>query len=216
MIHDLSLSPSALNLYLGELRSVEHQSDPMRFRKNLERCSMLIGYEISKHLHYSEEEVETPLGIADIKTLGTQPVIASIMRAGLPMHQGLLEVFDRAGNAFVSAYRKHHKDGTFTIKVEYVSCPTMENRPLILVDPMIATGSSIIKTLEALKPYGQPGEVYIASIIASREGLEYVDRLLPEAQIYVGGIDEELTARAYIVPGLGDAGDLAYGPKIQE
>lgn len=216
MIYDLSKKSSILNCYLGELRSVEQQSDNMRFRKNLERCSSLIGYEISKKLKYQKEEVETPLGIANGKKLDKQPVIASIMRAGLPMHQGMLELFDRAGNAFISAYRKHHKDGTFDIKVEYVSCPTMQGRPLILVDPMLATGSSVIKTLEALQTYGQPSEVYVASIIASREGLEYVSRLLPDAQIFVGVIDEELTAKAYIVPGLGDAGDLAYGPKIQE
>ncbi|MBP6184572.1 MAG: uracil phosphoribosyltransferase [Saprospiraceae bacterium] len=216
MIHILSEQSSILNSIIGELRCVQQQADPMRFRTNLERVGELMAYEISKTLSYNMKEVETPLGIAEAPILEAEIVLGCILRAGLPYHQGMLRMFDKAGNAFVSAYRKHHKDGTFDIKVEYISCPVLEEKILILADPMIATGSSVVKSIEGMLAYGKPKEIHIAGIIASQEGLEYVRRMLPEAKIWVGALDEELTAKAYIVPGLGDAGDLAFGAKIQE
>ncbi len=205
-----------MNSIIGELRCVHQQSDPLRFRTNLERVGELMAYEISKTLDYNIKEVETPLGIAEASDLATEIVLGCILRAGLPYHQGMLRMFDKAGNAFVSAYRKHHKDGTFDIKVEYISCPSLEGKTLVLADPMIATGSSVVKSIEGMLAYGKPAQIHIAGIIASQEGLEYVRRMLPEAVIWVGALDEELTAKAFIVPGLGDAGDLAFGAKIQE
>jgi len=216
MIQHLTKSPSIISNIISDLRCVKHQTNPFVFRHNLERFGFLAGYEVSKVLDYTSEDVETSLGVAKADKLDTHIVVASILRAGLPMHQGLLNAFEYAGNAFVSAYRKHSKDGNFDIHVEYVSCPSLDGCTLILADPMLATGSSMIKSLEALKPNGTPKEIHIVTAIAAREGLDYVRRLMPKAHIWVGAIDEELTAKAYIVPGLGDAGDLAFGPKLQE
>ena len=175
-----------------------------------------MAYEISKKLQYTEKAVETPLGIAQINLLDQKLVLATILRAGLPLHQGLLNYFDYADNAFVSAYRKHHKDGTFEIHVEYVSCPSIEDSVLIIVDPMLATGASMSLAVQALQEYGIPKEIHFATAIASSYGLEHIQRLFPEASIWIGALDEELTAKSYIVPGLGDAGDLSYGLKLQE
>jgi uracil phosphoribosyltransferase len=216
MIHNFSEQPNILNTMIGELRCVKLQADPIRFRTNLERIGEIMAYEISKTLAYRTVEVETPLGIASSSEPESEVVLSCILRAGLPLHQGMLRIFDRAENAFVSAYRKHHKDGTFDIKVEYVSCPSLEGKVLILADPMLATGSSVVKTLESLTRFGKPASIHIAVAIAAQEGLEYVRRLVPEARCWIGALDEELTAKAFIVPGLGDAGDLAYGTKIQE
>jgi uracil phosphoribosyltransferase len=198
------------------MRDVNTQTDRMRFRRNMERIGEIMAYEISKILPYSMQEVETPLGIADIMLPTEQPVIASILRAGLPLHEGVLNVFDRADNAFVSAYRKHHKDGTFEINVEYLSCPPLQNRVLIIVDPMLATGASMEISVKRLLENGQPRQIHIVTAIASASGIAYIQRMLPKAHLWVGAIDEELTAKSYIVPGLGDAGDLAFGEKMQD
>lgn len=216
MIFNLNKHNTIANHYVAELRDVQIQQDRMRFRRNLERVGEILAYEISRVLDYVPHEVETPLGISNTYTLAGQPVIGTILRAGLPFHQGFLNVFDKADNAFISAYRKHSKDGTFKIKLEYVAAPTIEGRDLILVDPMLATGASMIATLKELKEAGTPKSIHIATVIATEEAIEYVQRLFPEAHIWTGAIDEELTAKSYIVPGLGDAGDLAYGDKLRD
>lgn len=187
----------------------------MRFRRNLERIGEIFAYEISKTLPYVSRDVTTPLGIANMQVLREQPVVGTILRAGLPLHQGVLNYFDRADNAFISAYRKHHKDGTFDIKLEYVSCPSLENRVLILADPMLATGSSMVMTAKAIRERGNPSHTHIVAAVASTYGVEFVKSHLPEnVTIWCAAIDDELTAQSYIVPGLGDAGDLAYGTKL--
>ncbi len=216
MIFNLNEKDTLANRFIAEIRSVEIQGDRLRFRRNLERIGELLGYEISKTLEYEEVEVETPLGIATTSVPKSRVVLATILRAGLPLHQGLLNMFDDADNAFVSAYRRHHKDGSFEIKLEYVSCPPIEGSVLILADPMIATGASIVTTLQELSTYGEPHAVHVATAIAAAPGIEYIQRYYPKANIWVGAIDEELTAKSYIVPGLGDAGDLSFGSKVQE
>ncbi len=215
MIVNLSQQHSLISTWVGELRDTEIQNDRMRFRRNLERIGEVAAYEISKLLPFVEKEVQTPLGIATAKVLKEQPVLATILRAGLPLHQGLLNYFDQADNAFISAYRKHEKDGSFTISLDYVSCPELENRVLIISDPMLATGSSLVKTIHFLKAEGRPREIHIVAAIACTVGIEYVIREEPSITIWCGDIDDELTAKGYIVPGLGDAGDLAFGVKIQ-
>ena len=215
MIINLSKDHSLISNWIAELRDVEQQNDRMRFRRNLERIGEIAAYEISKLLPSIKAEVQTPLGIANCKILKQQPVLATILRAGLPLHQGLLNYFDKADNAFVSAYRKHDNEGSFEINLEYISCPEMEDRILIVSDPMLATGASLIKTVQYLKDEGQPAGIHIVVAIACTVGLEYVRREIPKATIWCGDIDDELTAKGYIVPGLGDAGDLAYGTKIQ-
>ena len=216
MITNLSEKYSLLNDWLGELRNVEVQTDRMRFRRNLERVGEIMAYEISKVLKWQESEIQTPLGIHNNKVLTEQPVISTILRAGLPFHQGLLNYFDKADNAFISAYRKHHRDGTFTISLEYLSCPSIEDRVLIVCDPMIATGASLVASLHSLLRLGTPSEIHIVSAIAATVGLDYVvQEFGDKPYIWCGDIDDELTAKGYIVPGLGDAGDLAYGPKSQ-
>lgn len=216
MNHNLSTKNSVINKFVFELRDVIIQNDRMRFRKNLERMGMLIAYEISKTLTYKEEKVETPLGVADVLLPADKVVLMSILRAGLPMHNGFLEVFDEADNGFISAYRSHHKDGSFDIRLQYATCPTLTNAVLILIDPMLATGSSIEKSLEHIKDYGQWKSLHIVTAIASLQGLEHINRLYPHAHVWMGALDDELTAKSYIVPGLGDAGDLAFGKKLQE
>lgn len=215
MVINLSEQHSLISNWISELRDVEVQNDRMRFRRNLERIGEAIAYEISKVLPFTEKEVTTPLGTAESKVLREQPVLATILRAGLPLHQGLLNFFDKADNAFISAYRKHHKDGTFEINLEYISCPDLENRVLIISDPMLATGSSLVKTIHYLKEEGPPKEIHIVAAIACTVGIEYVKREQPAVTIWCGDIDDELTAKGYIVPGLGDAGDLAFGTKMQ-
>ncbi len=215
MVHNLSKEHSLVSNWISELRSTEVQQDRMRFRRNLERIAEVIGYEISKKLEWESKEVTTPMGIAESKVLKEQPVLATILRAGLAMHNGLLNYFDRADNAFLSAYRKHHPDGSFEISLEYMSCPEIENRVIIISDPMLATGSSLVKALHYLREEGNIKELHIVCAIACTLGIEYVQRHEPKAIIWCGDIDEELTAKGYIVPGLGDAGDLAYGSKLQ-
>ncbi|MFN8319728.1 MAG: uracil phosphoribosyltransferase [Saprospiraceae bacterium] len=216
MIHNLSSHKSILNKFLYEMRSVEKQKDSMRFRTNMERMGEIMAYEISKHLNYSMTTVETPLGEANIELPNDSIVMASILRAGLPLHQGFLRIFDDVENGFISAYRSHHKDGTFDIKLEYITCPNIDGKILILLDPMLATGASIHKTLEYLEEYGKPKQVHVVSVIASSQGVNHIQRFFPHAQIWTGAIDDELTAKSYIVPGLGDAGDLCFGIKLQE
>ncbi len=217
MIYNLSKHNSIVNHFLAELRDVNIQQDRLRFRRNLERIGEVIAYNISEYLEYEEAEIETPLGIANTFLLKQQPVLATILRAGLPFHQGFLNIFDRADNAFISAYRRHSKDGSFKIKLEYVAAPNLEGKTLILADPMLATGASMVATLKSLiEEVGQPKVIYIATVIAAQEGIDYVQRMFPDAQIWAGAIDEELTAKSYIVPGLGDAGDLAFGDKLRD
>lgn len=215
MVINLSENHSLVSNWVGELRNVEIQSDRMRFRRNLERIAEVAAYEISKELPWEEKEIQTPLGIANCKSLIDQPVLATILRAGLPMHNGMLNFFDRADNAFVSAYRKHHHDGTYDINLEYMSCPSMVDRIVIITDPMLATGSSLVKTIQYIKNDGLPAQIHFVAAIACTVGIEYVLREVPELKIWCGEIDDELTAKGYIVPGLGDAGDLAFGTKIQ-
>ncbi len=216
MITNLSEGNSIANKFIAELRDVTIQKDRMRFRKNMKRLGEILAYEISKTFSFEEKDVETPLGIAKVNLPMEHVVLATILRAGLPMHEGMLEIFDTASNAFISAFRQHHKDGTFDINFGYISCPRIEGTTLILSDPMIASGASITKSLEHLLEHGEPAVVHVAALIASVEGIDTVKRLYPKAKIWVGAIDEELTAKSYIVPGLGDAGDLAYGTKLQE
>ena len=216
MIFNLSETPSIANRFVAELRDHRIQKDRMRFRRNLERLGEVLGYELSKTLEYSTQEVETPLGIANCELPQQEIVLGTILRAGLPMHQGLLNYFDQAGNAFISAYRKHDKGGNFEISLEYVTCPPLDNTILILSDPMLATGASMSMTIDALKTYGTPAQLHIVTAIASSVGVNYIRRMHPNATIWVGAVDEELTAKSYIVPGLGDAGDLSYGAKLQE
>lgn len=216
MVFDFSVNPSILNNYISELRDVTVQQDKMRFRTNLERISEIMAYEISKKLNFEDKEVQTPLGVAKCSVMNSSIVIGSILRAGLPMHNGFLKIFDKGENAFISAYRSHHKDGTFDIRLEYMTCPHLSKKVFILVDPMLATGSSIEKTLIQIKEYGKPAQIHVATAIASTQGISHLRRLFPKVYIWAGAIDEELTAKSYIVPGLGDAGDLAFGSKLQD
>ena len=215
MVINLSKEHSLVSNWVAELRDVEIQKDRMRFRRNLERIGEVAAFEISKLLPYVEQEIQTPLGIAICEILQEQPILTTILRAGLALHQGLLSYFDKADNAFVSAYRKHDKDGSFEIMLEYLSCPEIDDRILIISDPMLATGSSLVKTIQYLKDEGRPKAIHVVTAIACTVGIEYLRREVPEAIVWCGAIDDELTAKGYIVPGLGDAGDLAYGAKIQ-
>ena len=211
----LNLENSLVNVFISELRDSTIQKDRMRFRRNLERLGEIMAYEISKELIYEIRDIVTPLGIAPTPVLKDQPVIATILRAGLPVHQGMLNYFDNAENAFVSAYRKHHKDNSFEIKVEYMSSPDLNDKVLILCDPMLATGQSMLLAYKALLQRGKPKHIHVVGLIASTVGLDYVKSHFPEnTSFWMGAVDEELTVKSYIVPGLGDAGDLAFGVKI--
>jgi len=214
MVHDFSNTHSIFSTFLGELRDKEIQKDPMRFRRNLERISEIMGYELSKKLEFEIKDVETPLGVAPTAVLKEQPVIATILRAGLGMHMGLLNYFDRAESSFVSAYRKHTTAEDFEIHVEYMASPKIDNKVLIINDPMLASGGSMALVYKALLKQGKPSRVIVVAAIASAQSLEYLKKHLPDTtEYFIGAIDKELTAQSYIVPGLGDAGDLAYGVK---
>ena len=215
MVINLSKEHSLVSNWVAELRDVNVQGDRMRFRRNLERIGEIAAFEISKRMPYVEKEIQTPLGTAVCEVLEEQPVLTTILRAGLALHQGLLNFFDKADNAFVSAYRRHHQDGSFDIALEYLSCPEIDDRILIISDPMLATGSSLVKTIQYLKEEGSPRAFHIVTAIACTLGIEHLRREVPEAIVWCGAIDDELTAKGYIVPGLGDAGDLSYGAKIQ-
>ena len=214
-VHNLSLQNSVFSQFMSEIRDVDIQTDSLRFRRNLERTGEIMAYEISKTLAYVTQPVTTPLGVCDCSVLAEQPVLATILRAGLPLHRGLLNFFDRAENTFISAYRIHHDDDdAFDVEVEYLASPDLEGKTVILCDPMLATGSSMVLAYKALLERGTPGRIHVATVIASEQGIRFVQENMPaETTIWTGAIDLELTPRAYIVPGLGDAGDLAYGDK---
>jgi uracil phosphoribosyltransferase len=214
MIFDLSKTNSIANVFIAELRDINVQKDPMRFRKNMERLGECFAYELSKTLKYKDTETQTQLGIAHTKELLSQPVIGTILRAGLPLHAGMLNVFDHAESAFVTAFRKAHSSGTFVIEMEYISSPDLSGKTLIMTDPMLATGLSMVLCCKELMGRYKIRELHIVCAIASTVGIRYVQANLPHAKLWVGAIDEEMTSKSYIVPGLGDAGDLAYGVKI--
>ncbi|MDR0510336.1 MAG: uracil phosphoribosyltransferase [Rikenellaceae bacterium] len=217
MITILNREKTLLNSFIAELRDAAVQRDRMRFRRNLERVGEVMAYELSKTLDYADTTVETPLGEAEVALPTDEVVVVSILRAGIPFHQGFLNYFDRAENGFVSAYRKYGKDGTFTVKVEYISCCDLTDKTLILVDPMLATGASLVLTYNALVEHnGKPRRTHVAAIVASEEGVEYTRKHMPKqsTHIWCGAVDQELTVRSYIVPGIGDAGDLAFGEKL--
>ena len=217
MVHILGQENTILNKFIAQIRDCRIQLDSMRFRRNVERVGEIMSYEISKTLNYQAQTVETPLGEAEMSLISDKVVIATVLRAGLPLQQGFLNYFDDAECAFVSAYRKNKKDGTFKINVEYVSCGDLEGKILILVDPMLATGQSLRMTYETLVAHGgEPLHTHIASVIASEQGVEYAQQHLPAGKttLWLGAVDAELTSKAYIVPGIGDAGDLCYGKKL--
>ncbi len=209
----LNNTSSIGNNFLAELRDAQIQQDSMRFRKNLERLGEIFAYEISKTLSYIDTEFETPLGTAPIAVLEEQPVLATILRAGLPLHQGLLNYFDKADSAFIAAYRKTTKGDGFIIQKEYVTSPDLNDKVVILADTMLATGRSIVLSCKELLTQYKIRQLHIVSVIASTEGVAYVKANLPKAKLWLGAVDEEMTTKAYIVPGLGDAGDLAFGIK---
>ena len=217
MVHILGQENTILNKFIAQIRDSRIQLDSMRFRRNVERVGEIMSYEISKTLNYQAQTVETPLGEAEMSLISDKVVIATVLRAGLPLQQGFLNYFDDAECAFVSAYRKNKKDGTFKINVEYVSCGDLEGKILILVDPMLATGQSLRMTYETLVAHGgEPLHTDIASVITSEQGVEYAQQHLPAGKttLWLGAVDAELTSKAYIVPGIGDAGDLCYGKKL--
>lgn len=215
MVKVIGENNSILNQFIAELRDVKVQNDFMRFRKNLERIGEIFAYEMSKNLHYEQHQIQTPLGIAEVNLPDEQIVLATILRAGLPLHQGMLNYFDKAENAFISAYRKYGKDGSFHIQFEHLSCPKVDGKVLVIIDPMLATGASMLLAYKAILEKGTPKHTHIVSVVASKEGVDYMKRNLPQKSvtIWLGAVDDELTVKSYIVPGLGDAGDLAYGSK---
>jgi uracil phosphoribosyltransferase len=214
MMFLLNKTNSVANHFLSELRNVDTQQDSMRFRRNMERLGEIFAYEISKKLSFEEFEVQTPLGLANVNLMPQMPVLATILRAGLPLHQGLLNVFDQADSAFIAAYRKTKKSGDFVIQMEYVSTPNLDGKTVIISDPMLATGKSMVMCCKELMATYQIKNLHIVSVIASQEGVEHVKANLPKAHLWLGAIDEEMTTKSYIVPGLGDAGDLAFGEKV--
>ncbi|UOQ73879.1 uracil phosphoribosyltransferase [Hymenobacter cellulosilyticus] len=205
--------PSIANHFLAELRDVDVQRDSLRFRRNLQRLGEIIAYRISSQLSYTEKVVQTPLASSSSKQLRDFPVLATVLRAGLPFHQGFLNYFDQSPSAFAAAYRI---EGTSQVRVQvdYLSAPNLDERVLILADPMLASGKSLVQTYRAMLRFGQPRQVHIAAVIASPEGVDYVTREIPEATLWVAAVDDHLNEHAYIVPGLGDAGDLSYGSKL--
>lgn len=215
MMHILSNEVSLVNSWINELRNVEVQTDRMKFRRNMERIGEIAAFEISKKLDYKEMEITTPLDKIKVREIAVQPVITTILRAGVPLFQGVLNYFDKADCGFVAAYRKHDMNDYFSIKQDYLTCPNIEGRPLIVADPMLATGTSLIEALKDLLTHGKPSQIHIVAAIASRQGAEAIRTAYPEAQIWIGAIDEELTSKGYITPGLGDAGDLSFGEKLQ-
>ncbi len=213
-VYNFAETPSLMSQYLLEMRSTDIHSDPMRFRRNLQRTGEIMAYEISKTLKYRKETVDTPLGKADCDVVAEPIVLGTIFRAGVPFHQGFLDFFDRAENAFVSAYRKYKEKESFDVFIEYLASPRLEGKTLILCDPMLATGASMELSYRALLTKGTPDSVHIASVIASRKAVDYLQGIMPaDSTLWVGVIDDEINAHSYIVPGLGDAGDLAYGIK---
>ena len=216
-IHNLSEENSILNTFMSEIRDQHIQKDRMRFRRNIERIGEVIGYEMSKSLNYESTKIETPLDISLINLPKDDIVLCSILRAGVPLHNGLLNYFDTAENAFISAYRQHKENPeTFDIVVEYLACPSLEGKTLILADPMLATGQSMVATFEALLPFGKPKSVHLACVIGAKKGVDFISNHFSEdTHLWIAAIDETLNSKGYIIPGLGDAGDLAFGEKVQ-
>ncbi|OIQ31047.1 MAG: uracil phosphoribosyltransferase [Bacteroidetes bacterium MedPE-SWsnd-G2] len=216
-VHDFSSSNSILNTFISELRNVDVQLDSLRFRRNIERIGEILGYELSKTLNFESKSITTPLGNCNSNLIKNDIVLCSILRAGVPLHHGLLNYFDRAENAFISAYRQHKENPeSFDIVVEYLACPNLEGKTLLLADPMLATGQSMVATFEALKPFGAPKEIHLISVIGAQEGVEYIkDKFPKNTHLWIAAVDQELNSKGYIVPGLGDAGDLAFGQKLQ-
>lgn len=216
-IHNLSEENSILNTFIAEIRDVTIQKDSMRFRRNIERIGEVLGYEMSKSFHFKTKKVTTPLAETETKIIDNEVVLCSILRAGVPLHNGLLNYFDTAENAFISAYRHHlETPETFEIVVEYLACPSLESKTLILADPMIATGQSLVATFEALKPFGTPKEIHLVAVVGAEEGVDFASKHFPEnTHLWIATVDKALDSRGYIVPGLGDAGDLAFGKKLQ-
>ncbi|MBT2623073.1 uracil phosphoribosyltransferase [Chryseobacterium sp. ISL-6] len=215
MLTILSENFSLVNEWINELRNVEVQQDRLRFRRNMERIGEIAAFEISKDLEQKEVEIQTPLDTIKVKEIAVQPVVTTILRAGVPLFQGILNYLDKADCGFVAAYRKHDANDYFSIKQDYLTCPSIEGRPLIVGDPMLATGASLIEAIKDLLTHGTPTQLHIVAAIASRRGVETIEKAYPEAKIWVGAIDEQLTTKGYITPGLGDAGDLSYGEKLQ-
>jgi len=215
-IINLGNQNSIFNHFISEIRDINIQNDSMRFRRNIERIGELFAYEISKEFEYEDKNITTPLGISIERLIKNKPVLSTILRAGLPFHQGFLNYFDSSDNAFISAYRKHKKGGDFEIKIEYMSSAELENKTVILCDPMLASGSSMILAMQALLSQGKPKHIHIVAIIASTEGINYVKENIPtqNCTLWIGAEDEEMTSQSYIVPGLGDAGDLSFGKKV--
>ena len=216
IIHKLNTNNSILNTFISEIRSETIQKDSMRFRRNIERIGEILGYELSKELNYSNETVTTPLGKKDIQIINNDIVLCSILRAGLPLHQGLQNYFDKAENAYISAYRHHlNNDKEFEIVVEYFASPSLENKTLILADPMLATGNSLVAVLEALKKHGAPKEIHLVCVIGATEGIDFIKNHFPKnTHLWIAAVDDTLNDKGYIIPGLGDAGDLAFGEKL--
>ncbi|NRB83243.1 MAG: uracil phosphoribosyltransferase [Winogradskyella sp.] len=217
-IHNLSNTPSVLNSFVSEIRDKSIQKDSLRFRRNIERIGEILGYELSKSLQFETHKTETPLGVSETTLHKKDIVLCSILRAGVPLHNGLLNYFDAAENAFISAYRHHkHDPESFEIVVEYLACPSLENKTLILADPMLATGQSMVATFEALKPFGNPKEVHLVSVIGAQQGVDLISKAFSNnSHLWIAAIDETLNDKGYIIPGLGDAGDLAFGNKLQQ
>jgi len=215
-IINLGKQNSIFNHFIREIRDVNIQKDAMRFRRNIERIGEIFAYEISKKMTYENNEITTPLGISSESLMIEKPVLATILRAGLPLHQGLLNYFDSSENCFISAFRKHKRGDEFEIKIEYMSSPNLEGKTVILCDPMLASGSSMVLAMEALLSKGKPKHIHVVVAIASSEGIQYFKENLPfrNCTLWLGAEDNEMTAQSYIVPGLGDAGDLAFGEKI--
>lgn len=211
----LSEQFSLVNTWINELRNVDVQHDRMRFRRNMERIGEIAAFEISKGLEQKEIQIQTPLDVIKTKEIAVQPIITTILRAGVPLFQGVLNYFDRADCGFVAAYRKHDANDYFSIKQDYLTCPNIDGRPLIVADPMLATGASLIEAIKDLLMNGKPTQLHIIAAIASKQGVETIEKAYPDAKIWVGAIDENLTSKGYITPGLGDAGDLSYGEKLQ-
>lgn len=214
MIFQLDQTNSVANRFIAEMRNVHTQQNPQRFRNNQVRLGEILAYEISKKLDYQEAEVKTPLGIAKVNLPAAQPVLATILRAGLPFHQGFLNFFDRSASAFITAHRKTDENHGFTIQLEHVSSPDLDGQVVIMCDTMLASGQSIVQVCKKLQEKYQLKELHIAAVIASTDGLKYVQENLPEAQIWVGSVDAEMNSYSYIIPGLGDAGDLSFGEKV--
>jgi len=215
-IINLGKQNSIFNHFIQEIRDVSIQKDSMRFRRNIERIGEIFAYEISKKMQYQKKDVVTPLGISTESLIQEQPVLATILRAGIPLHQGLLNYFDSSDNSFISAFREHKKEGGFEIKIEYMSSPIIDRRIVVLCDPMLASGNSMVSAIKALLIKGNPKHIHIVAVIASADGIQYLKKNMQfsNCTLWLGAKDAEMTSESYIIPGLGDAGDLAYGTKL--